>query len=85
MKIISLQSDGKTEIKRAELTLAQDRKVLFSYGRPAAALVPGKGFVRVDEVISKATERHILDWVGDAPVERVSQAYLDGLLEGARA
>ncbi|PNG50375.1 MULTISPECIES: hypothetical protein [unclassified Variovorax] len=81
MNLVSL-SEAKPEIKCAELELAPDTKVMFSYGRPAAALLPDRGYVRVDQVISKTTERHIAEWVGAEASEQVSQDFLDGLLAG---
>lgn len=79
MKLVSLGS--KPEIKIAELTLDDGTKLLFSYGRVVAARIPGKGYIRVDALISKTTERHIDFWCDDFfHAERVPQDVLDALL-----
>lgn len=80
MKLISLGS--KEEIKVAELTMADGRtKVLFSYGQPVAAFIPGRGYLRSDNVVSKTTERHIATWCsGWFTVEKVPQSTIDNIL-----
>lgn len=83
MKLISLGS--KPEIKAAELSLNNGVKLLFSYGTLVAALIPGKGYVRLDEYVSKTTERHITEWVDSFfKCERVGASYLEDLLTGAK-
>tara|TARA_Y100001972_G_C7600721_1_gene301036 strand:+ start:270 stop:590 length:321 start_codon:yes stop_codon:yes gene_type:complete len=83
MKLVSLGS--KPEIKIAELTLDNRVKVLFSYGQPVAALIPGRGYVRTTQIISKTTERHIAAWIdGVFRAERVEPAFFEVLLCGAK-
>jgi hypothetical protein len=86
MKLISL--GAKTEIKVAELTLDDGRtKVLFSYGAPVAAFIPGRGFVRTNQVISKTTERHIATWTTNTLflVEQVPSTFFNDILRAKNA
>jgi hypothetical protein len=79
MKLVSLGS--KPEIKIAELSLEDGTKVLFSYGTPVAALVPGKGYIRTDRFISPTTERHIAFWCDSFfKIDRVPNDIIEGLL-----
>lgn len=84
MNLISL--GAKPEIKAAELTLDDRTKVLFSYGQPVAALMPGQGYFRTTQNISKTTERHIASWI-DAVfcAEHVPPAFFENLLTGAKS
>jgi len=48
-----------------EIQLADGTEILFSYGAPVAARIPGMGFVRTDKFYSKTTIKHIDLWLND--------------------
>jgi len=58
--------------------------ILFSYGVPVAAYIPGRGYLRTAKKWSMTTTRHINAWFAEIAegyeVEEVSQDTLDYLL-----
>lgn len=38
-------------------------KILFSYGEPVAAFIPGRGYVRTTKYFSRTTMGHIAAWL----------------------
>ncbi|HSD35929.1 MAG TPA: hypothetical protein VLC92_00375 [Rhodocyclaceae bacterium] len=79
---MQLSTIGEPTPDRVELSLNDGTKVLFSHGRPVAASIPGKGYIRTDAAIPADTEQHIQGWVSNPAT--VPQAQLDGLIQ-ARA
>jgi hypothetical protein len=49
-------------------------RILFSYETPCAVYVPREGFKRLDESVSRTTDRHIAEWVNGNPVTPISLA-----------
>ena len=56
--------------------------VLYSYQTPAAAFVPGRGYLRTEEHYSCTTSRHVNAWARGATV--VPQSEIDRLAGGQR-
>lgn len=63
------------------LTFKSGVRILFSYETPCAVFVPGEGFKKTADFISRTTQRHIAEWVGNHPVCDIPQgevaAYLN--------
>ena len=77
---MKVQSIGANQ---AEVSLADGTEILFSYGTPVAALVPGKGWIRTAFKHSVTTSKHTNAWLrkncgGD--VQTVPQWDLDQLV-----
>lgn len=68
---------------QTEVSLADGTEILFSYGTPVAALVPGKGWIRTAQKWSATTSKHVNAWLrancGGA-VQDVPQWELDQLV-----
>jgi len=64
------------------LTLADGTEVLFSYGTPVAAFVPGQGWLRTERRWSVTTSKHITQWLPGKAEER-PQAFFDNLVASA--
>ena len=77
---MKVQSIGSNQ---AEVSLADGTEILFSYGTPVAALVPGKGWIRTAFKHSATTSKHTNAWLrkncGGA-VQTVPQWDLDQLV-----
>ena len=57
---MKVQSIGSNQ---SEVELADGTWVLFSYGQPVAALVPGKGWIRTAFKHSATTSKHTNAWL----------------------
>ena len=57
---MKVQSIGSNQ---AEVSLADGTEILFSYGTPVAALVPGKGWIRTAFKHSATTTKHVNAWI----------------------
>ena len=57
---MKVQSIGSNQ---AEVSLADGTEILFSYGTPVAALVPGKGWIRSAFKHSVTTSKHVNAWL----------------------
>ncbi len=70
-----------------ELQYDNGTRVLFSYGIPVAAYIPGIGpvgtYIRTNRTHSKTTSRHVTEWLGSGcrSVPQVDQATLDSIGE----
>ncbi|AQT27807.1 hypothetical protein HOR67_gp45 [Ralstonia phage RS-PI-1] len=65
------------------LTFKSGVRLLFSYETPCAVFVPGEGYKKTSEFVSRTTQRHIADWVGDNPVVEISQADIASYLNAS--
>ena len=68
---------------QTEVSLADGTEILFSYGTPVAALVPGKGWIRTAQKWSATTSKHINAWLRancGGTVQDVPQWELDQLV-----
>ena len=68
---------------QTEVTLADGTEILFSYGTPVAALVPGKGWIRSAQKWSATTSKHVNAWLRancGGTVQDVPQWELDQLV-----
>lgn len=63
-----------------ELQKSNGARVLFSYGAPVAAFIPGKGFVRTVEKYSVTTTRHVNAWIGGHFCPTVKQSEIEALV-----
>ena len=67
---------------KAVVAYSDGNVVLFSYGVPVAAFIPGRGYLRTAKKWSMTTTRHINDWLkksGAETVEVVEQDAIDNL------
>jgi len=77
---MKVQSIGSNQ---AEVSLADGTEILFSYGTPVAALVPGKGWIRTAFKHSATTTKHVNAWLRancGGTVQDVPQWDLDQLV-----
>ena len=77
---MKVQSIGANQ---TEVTLADGTEILFSYGQPVAALVPGKGWIRTAFKHSVTTSKHTNAWLRKncgGTVQTVPQWDLDQLV-----
>ncbi len=70
----------------AEIQCTDGKRVLFSYGEPVAVFHPRSPaaratFWRVDDYVSRTTERHITEFVTDGPALRVPRAVIRAMVE----
>ena len=68
---------------QTEVSLADGTEILFSYGTPVAALVPGKGWIRSAQKWSATTSKHVNAWLRTncgGTVQDVPQWELDQLV-----
>jgi len=68
---------------QTEVSLADGTEILFSYGTPVAALVPGKGWIRTAQKWSATTSKHVNAWLRancGGTVQDVPQWELDQLV-----
>ena len=68
---------------QTEVSLADGTEILFSYGTPVAALVPGKGWIRTAQKWSATTSKHVNAWLRancGGTVQDVPQWDLDQLV-----
>jgi len=68
---------------QTEVSLADGTEILFSYGTPVAALVPGKGWMRSAQKWSATTSKHVNAWLRancGGTVQDVPQWELDQLV-----
>lgn len=68
---------------QTEVSLADGTEILFSYGTPVAALVPGKGWIRTAQKWSVTTSKHVNAWLRancGGTVQDVPQWELDQLV-----
>ena len=68
---------------QTEVSLADGTEILFSYGTPVAALVPGKGWIRSAQKWSATTSKHVNAWLRancGGTVQDVPQWELDQLV-----
>ena len=68
---------------QTEVSLADGTDILFSYGTPVAALVPGKGWIRTAQKWSVTTSKHVNAWLRancGGTVQDVPQWELDQLV-----
>ena len=56
----------------AVVDLSDGRQVLQSYGVTVAAFIPGRGYVRTENVFSVTTQRHINQYLGVTRPDRVT-------------
>lgn len=73
----------RTGPNAVEITTSDGVRILFSYGEPVAIRFPltipwprdtRLGSMRTDRYVSRTTERHISDFLDDAPSNRVPHA-----------
>lgn len=77
---MKVQSIGSNQ---SEVSLADGTEILFSYGTPVAALVPGKGWIRTAFKHSATTTKHVNAWLRKncgGTVQTVPQWDLDQLV-----
>ena len=68
---------------QTEVSLADGTEILFSYGTPVAALVPGKGWIRSAQKGSATSSKHVNAWLRancGGTVQDVPQWELDQLV-----
>lgn len=73
----------RTGPNSSEITTHDGTAILFSYGEPVAARLPHGEQVRVDDYVSRTTERHITAFIPGA-ARRTTRAELRGIAEAAR-
>ena len=65
------------------LTFRNGTSILFSYETPCAAFIPGEGYKRTADFVSRTTQRHIATWIGNNPSEVVPQSVIVSLIGSA--
>jgi hypothetical protein len=64
------------------MTMENGTIVLFSYSSPVAAFIPGRGYVRSENLYGLAAIRHVNDWIKDKDCSIVEQSVIDDLVRG---
>lgn len=64
-----------------ELELRDGTRVLFSYRKPVAAYIIGRGYIRTAERFSNTTSKHITQWLNGAKAETVPQSDIFAITE----
>jgi hypothetical protein len=75
MKLIPLGSN------KTVISFLNGLEIFFSYQTPVAANLPDRGYVRTSTSWSQTTSRHINQWLEGVTAEKVSQTFLDSLVE----
>lgn len=65
------------------LTFKSGIQLLFSYETPCAVFVPGEGYKRTAEFVSRTTQRHIAEWIGDNQSVAIPQAEIAAYLNAS--
>jgi hypothetical protein len=72
------------KLKQVKLNMAvlevNNKEILFSYGTPVAAFIPGVGYVRTGKKFSFITSKHINKWLDGATAEMREQKFFNDLL-----